>query len=119
MAQRKGTITNPTDRAIGWHDTILYIVSALDLPRQRGLPNPVAILGVNGLKPGGRGPIKALAGMTPKGFVSRAYEKQLVLRRVAHPENFADVFGQLAELLVGFAQARLGRFTLGDVGVDL
>jgi hypothetical protein len=54
IARRKGPITNPTDRAIGSYDAILFIVSALDLPRQRRLQNPVAILGVNGLKPGGR-----------------------------------------------------------------
>jgi hypothetical protein len=54
IAHRKGPIANPTDRAIGSYDAILLIVSSLDLPRQRRLQNPAAILGANGLKPGGR-----------------------------------------------------------------
>jgi hypothetical protein len=67
---------------------------------------------MNGVKKGIRSVHQALAGAPPNRFVSRADVKHFSFGRISHPEDFADVLGQLAETLLAFAQDRLCPLTL-------
>ena len=90
------------------NDAVFLVVSAALLPGHRRSKYPIAILGVKGLQPALGQVVQALAAAAPNGFVRRADVEHLGAGRVVHPEDFADVVGQLAEAFLALAQGRLG-----------
>ena len=50
---------------------------------------------------------QALAGATPNRFIGGADVEHFSLGRIGHPEDFAHIFRQLAQMLFAVARSRL------------
>jgi len=70
---------------------------------------------VDGIQPGVRRCVKALASAAPDLFVRGADVDYLAHGRVGDPEDLIDGFGDLAEFLLTLAQRMLRLFPRGDV----
>ena len=67
------------------------------------------------LRPGHRVLVEAVAGPAPNLFIRGADIENLVGCRGHHPEDFTNVFRQLAKLLFAALQGLLGLLALGDI----
>ena len=104
IADREGLVVYPANSAVRPDDAILLVISSLRLLFLQSRAYPLAVVVVDGLQPGPRRRLQALATALPDLLVGRADVEHLVLFRIGHPEHLAYVFRDLPEAFVAAAQ---------------
>ncbi len=118
-ADGKGAVANPTHRAVGPGDAIFHVVRPRR-PSGRGrLLDPRAVVRDDRPAPGPRLPPELRARPSPDALEGGADVDHLVVPRIRHPEDLADVLGHLPKPLLAGPEG-LRRFPpRGDVARDL
>ena len=114
-ANGKSPIANPSLLSAGRSYAVFRFdrrSAHLPLEQRVGLG---AVFGVDGLQPVHRVLVDTFAGPAPNLFIGGADIEELGGRRVHHPEDFANVFGQLAKLLFAAAKRVRRLLMLGDI----
>src|SRR5262249_14102240 len=115
VIHREAAVLHPDRRAVGSHDAIRLVVTALHDLREIFLLDALAVFWVNRINP----PLERRGGgASPEPLVSRADVDRGARLRIRDPKDIGDVLDQFAETFLALAQRDFRMFALGHVEVD-